>query len=74
MPPVPLTYREIANDLAARIACGEYGPGDKLPSYAELAALYGVAVTTAQRAIALLRDRGLVFGIQGRGVYVSGDT
>jgi GntR family transcriptional regulator len=69
--PVPLTYRGIAEDLAARIAAGEYKAGSKLPSYAELADLYSVSVSTAQRAIGLLQDRQLVIGSPGRGLFVA---
>jgi DNA-binding GntR family transcriptional regulator len=67
-----MTYRQIAADLAARIAAGEYDAADGLlPSYAKLADLYSVSVATVQRAISLLNDRGLVVGIPGRGVYVA---
>jgi GntR family transcriptional regulator len=72
-PDVPvrrLTYRQIADDLADRIAKGEYAPGSRLPSYAQLAALYNVSVSTASRAIAILSDRGVVEGEPGRGVFV----
>jgi GntR family transcriptional regulator len=72
--PMPrhLTYTQIADDLTARIAAGEYDEDDgKLPSYAELADLYSVSVATAQRAILILRTRGTVVGIPGRGVFVT---
>jgi DNA-binding GntR family transcriptional regulator len=68
--PINLTYRGIADDLAARIRAGEYRPGSKLPSYSEIAELYSVSLSTATRAIGLLRDRGLVEGVVGVGVYV----
>jgi GntR family transcriptional regulator len=67
-----LTYREIADDLHRRIRIGEYPPGSALPQYPDLAGSYGVSVSTAQRAIMLLRDRGLVTGVPGRGVFVTG--
>jgi GntR family transcriptional regulator len=70
--PIPTTgYREVANDLKARIEAGEYPPGTKLPSYSELAALYSVSVTTIQRGILVLQERGILVGVQGRGVYVA---
>lgn len=72
MPPVPLTYRQVADDLAARVERGEYKPGEAIPSYSEIASLYSVSVSTASRAVALLRDRGIVVGHPGRGVYVAG--
>lgn len=71
MPAVPLSYTAIAEDLATRIAGGEYKPGDQLPTYNELAALYSVSFATIARAIALLRDRGLIVGAAGRGTYVA---
>ena len=69
--PVPMTYRQIADDLAVRIATGEYAAGAKLPSYRELAELYSISVTTAARVYSLLIDRGIVVGAVGRGVYVA---
>ena len=67
---IPLDYRGIANDIEARIANGEYPPGTKIPSYSQLAKLYSVSISTAQRAVIVLRERGLVVGAQGRGVFV----
>ena len=33
--------------------------------------VYSVSISTAQRAVGLVRDRGLAYGVQGHGVYVS---
>ncbi|MFI5927506.1 winged helix-turn-helix domain-containing protein [Micromonospora sp. NPDC051543] len=63
----------MAEDLASRIRSGEYAPGDKLPSYAELSKLYSIAVTTVQKGIRVLEFQGLVVGVPGRGVYVRED-
>ncbi|MGW4467441.1 GntR family transcriptional regulator [Micromonospora sp. NPDC004704] len=68
--PIPLSSRGIADDLDARIRAGEYPPGSKLPSLRELADLYSVSVSTVQRALELIKDRRLIEGSQGRGVYV----
>ena len=68
--PRHLTYRGIANDLEARIRAGEFLPGWEIPRYQHLADAYEVSVSTAQRAVMLLRDRELVFGVPGRGVFV----
>ncbi|MFI2710212.1 winged helix-turn-helix domain-containing protein [Micromonospora sp. NPDC018662] len=70
MPAIPLSYSDIAADITGRIKSGEYGPGAKLPSYSQLADLYSVSFSTAARAVALLRDRGVVVGAPGRGVFV----
>ncbi|MFI5927648.1 winged helix-turn-helix domain-containing protein [Micromonospora sp. NPDC051543] len=53
------------------IANGEYAPGERLPTYNELSALYDVSVTTVQRAVIVLQTRGLVVGLQGRGLWVA---
>ncbi|MEW2440573.1 GntR family transcriptional regulator, partial [Micromonospora marina] len=37
MPTAEAPYRQIANELAAKIRSGELKPGDKLPSTRELA-------------------------------------
>lgn len=69
--PTPMTYRQIADDITARITTGEYRPGQELPSYSQLAELYSVGRTTAARAYSLLHDRGIVIGAPGRGVFVA---
>lgn len=68
--PRRLNYRQIADDLADRIRSGEHPPGSQLPTYTQVAALYGVSKATAYRAVSLLVDRGLAVGSQGRGVFV----
>ncbi|WP_320064269.1 winged helix-turn-helix domain-containing protein [Micromonospora sp. RTGN7] len=68
--PVPMSSRQIADDLTARITAREYKPGTKLPSLRELSDLYSVSVSTIQRALELTRDRGLTVGRAGSGVYV----
>lgn len=69
--PVPMTYAQIADDLAERIKAGEYAPGDQLPSYSKIMELYSVSFSTAARAVAILRALGLAVGAPGRGVFVA---
>ncbi|WP_326566925.1 GntR family transcriptional regulator [Amycolatopsis rhabdoformis] len=63
-------FQQVAAILKASILTGAYQPGDRLPSYTELAASYGVAVMTAQKAVGVLRDEGLVVSRQGKGSFV----
>ena len=65
-----MTYREIANDIAARIKAGQWKAGDQIPSTQEVADEYGVSEATAYRALSLLVDRGVLRGETGRGRYV----
>jgi GntR family transcriptional regulator len=67
-------YRQIAEDLRARIEAGEYPPGTRLPTKAELMAQHGVAVNTVERAIEELRQAGLVETAQGAGMFVREPT
>ncbi|HEU5110519.1 MAG TPA: GntR family transcriptional regulator [Micromonosporaceae bacterium] len=67
---MPLTYRQIADDLERRIRAGQYPPGTAIPSYRGLSGLYGMSVSTVQEAVVLLQDRGVVVGRPGVGVFV----
>lgn len=69
---IPPTYREIAEEIAAKIMSGEYERGSMLPGARELARHYGVAMSTIHRAMNLLQEQGLVIGRQGRGQFVTG--
>lgn len=64
-------YQKIAADLQGAITCGALKVGDKLPPVAVLADRYGVAFSTAQRAIAELRTAGLIKVSRGRRAVVA---
>jgi GntR family transcriptional regulator len=63
-------YQRVADDLRKAIAAGTYGPGDQLPTLAELTARYDIAVMTARDAIRQLAKEGIVVSRQGKGAYV----
>jgi DNA-binding transcriptional regulator YhcF (GntR family) len=65
------TSTRIAADLRARIATGEFGPGDRVPSTRELTRQWGVAMATATRALSLLRDEGVLRSVRGVGTVVA---
>jgi len=67
----PPPYLVIAAELRAKIEAGEYRPGDALPSITTLAQEYGVAKTTAQKALQVLKDEGLARGVHGWGTLVT---
>ncbi len=66
-----LVYMQVANHLAGRIESGELAPGTRLPAERDLASFYGVAYDTIRRATAVLRERGLIITVHGRGTFVS---
>ncbi len=59
-------YRQIATDLRGAITCGALRPGDLLPTIEELKERYRVAAGTANRAVAELKEAGLVSASRGR--------
>ena len=70
-------YVQIAADLRKQIDSGRYDPGDRLPSNAVLRDTYKSATETVRRALALLREEGLVETHSTRGTFVlrsSGET
>lgn len=63
-------YRQVAAILRQRIESGEYAPGARLPSIAGLVQEYGIARTTAGKALRLVIAEGLAELSPGMGVYV----
>jgi DNA-binding GntR family transcriptional regulator len=76
VPPRPLpggigyVFMQLADDLAARIASGDFPPGSRLPGRTRLAAEYRVGEMTARRAVEELEERGLVLRDAARGALV----
>jgi DNA-binding GntR family transcriptional regulator len=62
-------HRQVADDLAGRIAVGEFRSG-KLPTLPELCDYYDYGQTTIQRALEVLKDRGLIEYRPGRGHWI----
>jgi GntR family transcriptional regulator len=65
----PHRYRQIADDLRARMEAGEYPPDSQLPSKDALMKHYGVALATVNAAIGVLRDEGRLETEQGKGTF-----
>lgn len=64
-------YLEIAESLRRRIASGEYGEGQVLPSEATLGKTHGASRVTIRKALEVLRSEGLVESRQGFGWMVA---
>jgi GntR family transcriptional regulator len=62
-------YMQVAADIARRISDGEITR--KLPAERALADEYGVSYITVRHAMAVLRERGLIVSIHGRGTFVA---
>jgi GntR family phosphonate transport system transcriptional regulator len=70
MPRTPI-WKSIAETVEADIAAEHYGPGDKLPTEAALAARFGVNRHTVRHALKALQEAGLVHARRGAGVFVA---
>ena len=68
--PLP-PYRQIAAILRRRIESGQYPPDTRIPTESEMVDAFEVARTTARRAIAVLREEGLIYTVPQRGSYVT---
>ena len=68
--PLP-PYRQIAAIWRRRIESGQYPPDTRIPTESELVEAFEVARTTARRAIAVLREEGLIYTVPQRGSYVT---
>ncbi|MEV7616326.1 TetR/AcrR family transcriptional regulator C-terminal domain-containing protein [Streptomyces sp. NPDC089799] len=63
-------YARIASEIRRRIETGELRPGDRVPSTRAITQRWGVAMATASRVLAALRQEGLVRAVPGVGTVV----
>jgi GntR family transcriptional regulator of arabinose operon len=63
-------YRQVAEQLRHSVAAGQYAPGDRLPSEAELARAFGVSRGTLRQALGELAADGLLQTVPGHGTIV----
>jgi DNA-binding transcriptional regulator YhcF (GntR family) len=64
-------YLRIAAELKRRIEQGELPPGSRIPSVRGIAAEWGVAIATATKVVAVLRDEGVVRAVPRVGTVVA---
>jgi DNA-binding GntR family transcriptional regulator len=62
-------YVQLADQLRDKIQAGVYTTG-RLPSLTKLIEDSGLSMSSVQRAVAVLKDEGLVYGVRGRGVFI----
>lgn len=67
--PVPPS-RQLAALIRAQIESGELAPGSRIPSVLALSELHGIAPVTVRKGIAILKDEGLLFTVNGYGTFV----
>jgi len=67
---IPL-YSQLVGIVKRNITAGTLGPGELLPSEAELCKTFNVSRSTVRQAIGSLESEGLVVRKQGRGTFVA---
>ena len=65
-------YEQIADHLRALV--DEGGPGDRLPSEAELCVRFGVSRMTARQAVQVVANEGLIDRRRGAGTFIRSRT
>jgi GntR family transcriptional regulator len=63
-------YQAVADDLLERMHQGEFPPGARLPTEAQVMDQYEISITTARTAIRKLANMGVVETRHGLGTYV----
>lgn len=64
-------FEQIAFQLEAQIQNGRWKPGEMIPSEAELAKSFSVALGTMRRALQILSEKGVLVRRQGVGTFVA---
>lgn len=64
-------YKQLYTILRRGIGRGEWQPGDRMPSEAELIEAYGVSRITVRQAFDMLVQEGLVYRRRGSGTFVA---
>jgi len=63
-------WEQLYSTLRARIENGEYRERSVIPSLTQLEQEFGVARTTIQKVLRIMKDESLIRTIPGKGTYV----
>ena len=69
--PLPL-WAQLQEIIARDLASGALGPGDVLPTEAELCARHGVSRSVVRQAVGAFVSQGRLHRLRGKGTFVSG--
>lgn len=64
-------YQQIALIIKSRIDDGQILPRRRIPSESDMVQEFGVARTTARRAVEWMREQGWVYTVPQRGTFVA---
>lgn len=66
-------YLQIMDQIKQKVAVGEWGPGDDIPSIRAMAVSLQVSVITVKRAYLELEREGLILTQHGKGSIIASD-
>src|SRR5690242_3991765 len=64
-------YQYIADQIFEQIRLGYVEPGDRLPPMRDMATYFHTSMATLQNSVAALKNRGVLEGRTGTGIYVA---
>ncbi len=64
-------YKQVKEQIVESLARNEWRPGEMIPSEKQLAARYGVAISTVRAAVGELASSGVLVRTQGKGTHVA---
>ena len=67
-------YLQLMEKMQLKIICGDYKPGEKLPSVRDIASEASVNPNTMQKALIELEKTGLVFSKRTSGRFITEDS
>lgn len=67
----PPKYQTIKDYVTTRIASGEFGANNRIPSENEFAQMLGVSSITIRKALSELVNEGLIYRVKGKGSFVA---
>lgn len=67
-------FEQIKSQITKFVELGVLKPGDKLPSVRSLAQDLGINPNTVQRAYSMLEEDGIIYTLNKKGAFVSGDN
>lgn len=73
IPPDVYAWKAVADEIKRRIEIGQYRPRMPIPAERRLAEELGVAVNTIRRAVASLREEGVLKTLPQKGTFVAAD-
>ena len=67
-------YEQIEEEIILAVSRGELKSDEQLPSLRTLSTQLGLNINTVKRALSELEDKGIIYTVAGKGVFVSGNA